>query len=71
MKQYTVVNRETGYNGDFYSLPAAKAAMKANNAKGFAYSIRSNGDFISHGEIKSVGSNKTFTANTKQEIMNY
>jgi hypothetical protein len=71
MKHYTVINKETGYNEIFYSLPAAKAAMKANNAMGFAYSIRSNGDFINHGEIKLGGSNKTFTANTKQKIMNY
>jgi hypothetical protein len=71
MKQYIVANKETGYSEEFYSLPAAKAAMKTNNARGFAYSIRSNGDFIGHGEIKLSGSNKTFTANTKQEIMNY
>jgi hypothetical protein len=71
MKQYTVVNNETGYNEDFYNLQSAKKAMKENNAKGFITEIRSNGDWINCGEIKLKGSNKTFVTNTKQTKMNY
>jgi hypothetical protein len=71
MKQYTVINRETGYNETFYSLPAAKAAMKENNATGHITKVFSNGDFVPCGEIKSKGSNKTFIANTRQIKANY
>ena len=71
MKQYDVVNSETGYNKTFYSLKAAKEAMKANNAKGYITKIYSNGDWIPCGEIKLSGSNKTFIANTKQVKENY
>ena len=71
MKQYSVINSETGYNEEFYSLPAAKAAMRENNAKGFITKIYSNGDWVSCGEIKLSGNNKSFVANTKQKIANY
>jgi hypothetical protein len=71
MKIYTVINRETGYSEEFYNLRASRAAMKANNAIGFITEIRSNGDFINHGQIKLKGNNKTFTANTKQVNSNY
>jgi len=71
MKQYDVINNETGYNETFYTLKAAKRAMVENNAKGFITQIRSNGDWINHGEITIKGSNKTFTANTTQKIKNY
>jgi ABC-type polysaccharide/polyol phosphate transport system ATPase subunit len=71
MKQYDVINREMGYNKVFYNLNDAKKAMKANNARGFITQICANGDWINHGEIKATGSNKTFTANTKQAKQNY
>jgi hypothetical protein len=71
MKQYSVVNRETGYNNVFYNLKSAKKAMVENEAMGFITQIRSNGDWINHGEIKLRGTNKTFTANTKQKVSNY
>jgi hypothetical protein len=71
MKIYSVINNETGYNEEFYNLRAAKQAMKANNAKGYITSIRANGDSVNHGEITLGGSNKTFTANTRQTKSNY
>jgi transcription elongation factor len=71
MKIYSVINKDTGYNEVFHRLTAAKAAMKANNARGYISTIRSNGDTISHGEIMLAGSNKTFTANTRQKTKNY
>lgn len=71
MKVYNVVNKETGYNEDFYSLSAAKKAMKENNAKGFITKFYSNGDWVNCGEIQLAGSNKTFVANTRQTTKSY
>ena len=71
MKQYTVVNSETGYSKEFYSLPAAKEAMKAHNAKGYITKIWANGNWEPGGEIVLKGSNKTFFANTQQKKMSY
>jgi hypothetical protein len=51
MKQYTVVNNETGYNEDFYNLQAAKKAMKENNATGHITKIWANEDWEPGGEI--------------------
>jgi hypothetical protein len=71
MKQYYVINNQTGYNETFYSLKVTKKAMVENNAKGFITKVRTNGDWIPCGEIQLKGSNKTFIANTAQEIKNY
>lgn len=71
MKLYTVVNRSENYYEDFYSLPAAKKAMKEHNAKGYIYKIYSNGDFVNCGEIQLKGSNKTFVANSRQTVKGY
>lgn len=71
MKQYTVINKETGYNEEFTSLKEAKKAMKENSAKGFITKVYANGDWIPCGEISLFGSNKTFVANTKQQLANY
>ncbi len=71
MKIYTVVNRETDYQEDFFSLPEAKKAMRENNAKGFITKVWSNGDWEPMGEIKLTGRNKTFAANTLQEKPSY
>ena len=71
MKIYTVVNRETDYQEDFFSLPEAKKAMRENNAKGFITKVWSNGDWEPAGEITLKGSNKTFIANTRQQKKNY
>lgn len=71
MKSYHVFNIETGYSETFYNLPAAKKAMKENDAKGTITKIWSNGDWENLGEIVLKGSNKTFVANTKQKKANY
>jgi hypothetical protein len=71
MKQYNVLNKETGYNEYFYSLSAAKTAMRENNAKGFITKIYANGDWVSCGEITLKGSNKTFIANSQQRVAGY
>lgn len=71
MKVYTVVNRSENYCEDFYSLPAAKKAMKEHNAKGYICKIYSNGDFVNCGEIQLKGSNKTFVANSRQTVKGY
>ena len=71
MKTYDVVNNETGYRETFYDLPAAKKAMRENNAKGFITKIWRNGDWEPMGEIKLAGQNKTFAANTRQTKASY
>ncbi|MDR2814645.1 MAG: hypothetical protein LBB79_08360 [Prevotellaceae bacterium] len=71
MKQYLVFNRQTGYSDEFYNLTAAKAAMKANDARGVIYKIYSGGDFVNCGEITLAGNNKTFVANSRQEKSGY
>lgn len=71
MKVYTVVNRSENYCEEFYSLPAAKKAMKEHNAKGYICKIYANGDFVNCGEIQLNGSNKTFVANTRQTVKGY
>ena len=60
------------YREDFYSLLAAKKAMKDHNAKGFITVVRSNGDWEPIGEIKLKGSNASMLAGaTKQTTSNY
>ena len=49
----------------------AKKAMKEHNAKGYIYKIYSNGDMVSCGEISIKSNNKTFVANSKQNIKSY
>ena len=71
MKIYDVTNSETGYKGQFFNLPAAKKAMRENNAVGFITKVWSNGDWEPAGQIRLRGSNKTFFANTNQKIVNY
>lgn len=71
MKVYLVVNREENYNEEFYNLTSAKKAMKEHNAKGYIYKIYSNGDMVSCGEISIKSNNKTFVANSKQNIKSY
>lgn len=71
MRIYSVSN-EQGYNEEFYSLPAAKKAMKEHNAKGFITAVRSNGDWEPMGEIKLKGSNASMLAGaTKQTTNSY
>lgn len=71
MRIYSVSN-EQGYHEDFYSLPAAKKAMKEHNAKGFITVVRSNGDWEPMGEIKLKGSNASMLVGaTKQTTNNY
>lgn len=52
MKVYNVTNKDTGYNEEFYSLPAAKKAMKEHNAVGTITKVYANGDWIPCGEIQ-------------------
>lgn len=71
MRIYTVSN-DQGYCEEFYSLSAAKKAMKEHNAKGFITVIRSNGDWEPMGEIKLKGSNASMLAGaTRQTTCNY
>lgn len=71
MKIYTVVNREEGYNEDFYNLTEAKKAMKEHNAKGYITKVYANGDWENCGEILLKGNNKTFVANSRQQVKGY
>lgn len=71
MKVYLIVNEEENYNEEFYNLTSAKKAMKEHNAKGYIYKIYSNGDMVSCGEIAIKSNNKTFIANSKQNIKSY
>lgn len=71
MKQYTVINNETGYHDVFFTLTETKKAMRENNAKCYITKIWSNGDWENLGEIKLKGSNKTFVANTRQQKDSY
>ena len=71
MKIFDVINKDTGYQEQFFKLNDAKKAMKQHNAKGFITKIFSNGDFESCGEIVLKGNNKTFLANTKQTKKGY
>ena len=71
MKIYSVCNHETGYYETFYSLSAAKKAMKEHNAKGSITKVWSSGELEPMGEIVLRGSNKTFCANTRQKKAGY
>ena len=71
MKSYHVINRESGFREEYYSLHEAKAAMKKHSAKGYIVSTRANGEWIPLGQIKLDGCNKTFTANTRKKIKSY
>lgn len=71
MKVYSVYNHETGYHKTFYSLSAAKKAMKEHNAKGSITKVWSNGDWENLGPIVLQGSNKHFVANTRQTKAGY
>ena len=71
MRIYSVSNGQD-YREDFYSLPAAKKAMKEHNAKGFITVVRSNGDWEPMRKIKLKGSNASMLAGaTKQTTSNY
>lgn len=65
------VFNDKGYSEEFYSLTAAKKAMKEHNAKGTKTKVYSNGDWEPCGEIVLKGSNKTFMANTRQTKAGY
>ena len=71
MKIFDVVNNETGYAQQFYTLKDAKAAMKEHNAKAYLTKVGSKGDGEGFGEITLKGNNKTFCANTKQTKASY
>lgn len=53
---------------DFFSLSAAKKAMRENNAKCWKTKVYSNGDSVPCGEITLKGSNKTFIANSPRNM---
>lgn len=71
MKLYNVSNLETGYSETFYTLSAAKKAMKEHNAQGGITKVWANGDWEPMGPITLKGSNKTFCANTRQKVASY
>lgn len=71
MKIYNVYNAETGYAEVFYSLSAAKKAMKEHNASGSITKVWSDGTWEPMGKIELKKSNKTFCANTRQKVANY
>lgn len=72
--EYGVECEEWNDTFTFFSLKTAKALIKANINKYKGSCITktwANGDWENLGEIKLAGSNKTFVANTKQQIANY
>lgn len=69
MRIYSVSN-DQGYSEEFYSLPAAKKAMKEHNARGFITKVSSNGDWEPMGEIKLSGSNASKLNNQKNDNYN-
>lgn len=71
MRIYHVSNKETGFSEEFFSLAAAKKAMREHNATGSITKVYSNGDWVPCGEIKLQGSNKTFIANSRQTTKSY
>lgn len=71
MKIYNVWDSETGYAETFYSLSAAKKAMKEHNASGSITQVWSDGTWEPLGKIELKKSNKTFCANTRQKVANY
>lgn len=71
MKQYIVINRETGYHEEFFKLSLAKKAMKKHNAVGMIYKTWRYGYWECLGEIKLNSNNKTFVANTRQTTKSY
>lgn len=70
MTLYTVTN-DNGYYEEFFTLTAAKKAMKEFCGRGFKTKIYSNGDEVPMGEITIKGSNKGFVANSRMTKPNY
>lgn len=72
--EYDVECEEWASRFELSSLREAKKLINENLDKyvsGVIYKYWSDGDFENLGEIKISGSNKTFTANTKQRKVNY
>ena len=76
MTIYSVYDKTSKESETYYSLSAAKKAMKelikqGHEVSGSKTKIYSNGDWIPCGEITLTGSNKTFIANTRMTKANY
>lgn len=72
--EYDIECEEWNDTFTFYALKPAKDLIKANIDKYKGSCITktwANGDWENFGEITLKGSNKTFVANTKQQIANY
>lgn len=72
--EYDVPMTKTDDTFTFHSLKPAKEIIKKNMDAYVGSCITktwSNGDWENCGEIKMKGSNKTFIANTRQQITNY
>mgnify|MGYP001346293885 CR=1 FL=1 len=71
-EEVEITEMEKSYT--FFTLTTAKKLIKNNLDKYAGSSITktfANGDSENLGEIKLNGSNKTFVANTKQDVSNY
>ena len=76
MTIYSVYDKTTKESETYYSLSAAKKAMKELTKQGHEVvgdktRIYSNGDWIPCGEITLSGSNKSFVANSRMTKANY
>ena len=72
LEEVEITEMEKSYM--FFDLASAKKLIKDNLDKYAGSSITktwANGDCENLGEIELNGSNKTFVANTKQEVENY
>ena len=68
MTIYEVINQETKFYEQFYTLTDAKKAMKENNARGYKTKVYANGDWIPCGEIELKGRNDSFIANSPRRM---
>lgn len=76
MTIYSVYDKTTKESETYYSLSAAKKAMKelikqGHEVKGSKTRVYSNGDWVNCGEITLSGSNKSFVANSRMTKANY
>lgn len=76
MTIYSVYDKTTKESETYYSLSAAKKAMKelskqGHEVEGCKTRVYSNGDWVNCGEITLSGSNKSFVANSRMTKANY
>lgn len=76
MTIYSVYDKTSKESETYYSLSAAKKAMKELIKQGHEVEssktrVYSNGDWVNCGEITLSGSNKSFVANSRMTKANY